>query len=389
MTRRRPSRWDVARSAVIGVVLALSVMASMSTPLWLIPLAPFAVVGAILVLRRPANPIGWILIGLICAASFAFAPIGSTPAAFSDGTASLQVQVQAVVAASVAGPALFVLLLALTVVLPAGSLPMGSWRRRSQIAIGLTVVMFAVSAFAPLLSGLYFVGSEAKASVPNPIAIAPGSSFWTAWQAASLTVILGAFAAGATSMVVRARRSTGIERLQSRWIVSALAAVTISVMIGAVTGEFVFAGVTEPLIPITIGIAVMRYRLYELDRIVSRTIVYALVSLFLVVVYAGSVLVLEGVFASIAQGNSLGVAASTLLVAALFQPARRRIGTAVDRRFDRARFDGERTAALFANRLRDEVDLARIAADLVSTVDLVVRPTVADIWMRHPSVSGH
>ncbi len=382
MTRRRPGAWDAARIAAIGVVLAISVMASMSAPYFLVALAPFAAVATLLVLRRPSNPIGWILLG-ICAASFAFTPIGSTPAAFSDGTASLLAQAQAVIAASVAGPALLVLLLTLTLVLPAGSLPAGAWRRRSQIAIGATLVMVAVSAFAPVLSGLYFVGSEAKVSVPNPIAISPEASLWPAMQVASLAAILGALAAGAISMVIRAGRSTGIERLQFRWIVSALAAVTIAVVIGSATGEFFLAGVSMPLIPITIGIAVMRYRLYDLDRLLSRTIVYALVSVFLLVVYAGSILVFEGVFAPITKENSLGVAASTLLVAALFQPARRRIRIAVDRRFDRARFDGERTAASFAGRLREEVDLARITEDLVSTVDSVVRPTAAHIWMRH------
>ena len=195
--------------------------------------------------------------------------------------------------------------------------------------------------------------------------------------------------AGAGSMLVRARRSTGIERLQFRWIVFALAVVTVSVVVGAVTSEWVFTGLTLPFIPITIGIAVMRYRLYEIDRLVSRTISYALVSVVLAAIFAGAALLFQELLSPVLGENGVGVAASTLIVAALFQPVRLRIRRSVDHRFDRARYDAEQTGAWFADRMRDEVDLARISEDLTRTVEIALRPTTAHLWTRDRGHAVH
>ena len=137
-----------------------------------------------------------------------------------------------------------------------------------------------------------------------------------------------------------------------------------------------------PACPLAIGIAVVRYRLYEIDRIISRTIGWALVTGLLVAVFIGGVLALQALLADFTQGQTLAVAASTLVAFALFQPVRRRVQRAVDRRFDRARYDGERTAAAFAERLRDEVDLVTLAAELQGTVGAAVRPTISSLWLR-------
>ena len=127
--------------------------------------------------------------------------------------------------------------------------------------------------------------------------------------------------------------------------------------------------------PIAIGIAVTRYRLYEIDRLISRTIGWALVTGVLVLVFAGTVVGLQAILARITQGETLAVAASTLVAFALFQPVRRRVQTAVDRRFDRARYDGDRTAAAFTERLREQVDLAGLEADIAGVVDTALRPS--------------
>jgi hypothetical protein len=134
--------------------------------------------------------------------------------------------------------------------------------------------------------------------------------------------------------------------------------------------------------PIAIGIAVLRYRLYEIDRIVSRTIGWAVVTGFLVTVYLAGALVLQAALSGITQGQTLAVAASTLLAAAAFQPARRRIQRLVDRQFDRARYDGEQTVGAFAHRLRDQTDMATVTRDLSRTASATVSPRSLAIWLR-------
>jgi hypothetical protein len=135
-------------------------------------------------------------------------------------------------------------------------------------------------------------------------------------------------------------------------------------------------------LPASAGIAILRYRLYDIDRLVSRTLAYALVTGGLVAVYLAVNLVLTTVLSSLASGNSVAVAASTLVVAALFTPVRRRVQHVVDRRFDRAKYDGERTSAAFSARLRDEVDISAVTTDLDATVRAAIAPASVGVWLR-------
>jgi hypothetical protein len=135
-------------------------------------------------------------------------------------------------------------------------------------------------------------------------------------------------------------------------------------------------------LPIAIGIAVTRYHLYEIDRLISRTIGWALVTGVLGTVFVVTVVGLQAILDQVMQGETLAVAASTLVAFALFQPVRRRVQTAVDHRFDRARYDGERTATAFAERRRDQVDLAELEADIAGTVGSALRPRSFGIWIR-------
>ena len=134
--------------------------------------------------------------------------------------------------------------------------------------------------------------------------------------------------------------------------------------------------------PVSVGIAVTRHRLYEIDRLLSRTIGWALVTGLLVGVFGATVVGLQALLSDVTQGQTLAVAASTLIAFALFQPVRRRVQSAVDRRFDRSRYDGERTAAAFAERLRDEIDLASLESDIGTTVAAALRPTSTGVWIR-------
>jgi hypothetical protein len=135
-------------------------------------------------------------------------------------------------------------------------------------------------------------------------------------------------------------------------------------------------------LPVAAAIAVLRYRLYEIDRIISRTIGYGIVTITLAGIFVGGVLGLQAILAQFTGGNTVAVAASTLIVAALFQPLRGHIQRLVDRRFDRTRYDGQRVVDTFALRLRDEVDLDRLRTAFVATADEAVRPDGASVWLR-------
>ena len=197
------------------------------------------------------------------------------------------------------------------------------------------------------------------------------------------------------SLFVRFRRSGAVERQQVKWFLLANAAFLVTLVIAFATfsdAAFVLALVAAAGIPIAAGIAILRYRLWDIDRIVSRTVSWAVITAALVAVFVGGVLALQAVLAQVTQAPTLAVAASTLFAFALFQPLRRRVQRVVDRRFDRARIDAERTAQGFGARLRDEVAIDAIAADLRTTIDRSVRPSTQGLWLRverdRPVASG-
>jgi hypothetical protein len=143
------------------------------------------------------------------------------------------------------------------------------------------------------------------------------------------------------------------------------------------------SGVTIALVPVAAGIAILRYRLYDIDRIINRTVVYGLLTALLGAVYAGAVLVLGQVFGGItAEPPSWAVAGAILAVAALFQPARRRIQAGVDRRFNRCNYDAAKTIEAFSVRLRDQIDLDTLSTELLSVVDQTMQPTTISLWLR-------
>jgi hypothetical protein len=210
--------------------------------------------------------------------------------------------------------------------------------------------------------------------------------------AAAATSIIG-FGGAAAAVLVRFRGPDPVVREQTKWLaaVAALAAglfpAAFIVPIADLANALFALGLIAMIaLPTAIGIAVLRYRLYEIDRIVSRTIGYGLVTGVLVIVFSSAVIAFEAVLAGVTetQGETLAVAASTLVAFALFQPLRQRIQRAVDRRFDRSRYDGERTSAAFSERLRAEVDLVTVTADLDTTVRAAMAPTAMGVWLRHP-----
>ena len=184
-------------------------------------------------------------------------------------------------------------------------------------------------------------------------------------------------------VISRYRRADPIVRAQIRWVAAA-GAVPLALVPFIVVADWLWSlwYLSTMLLPLAIGVALLRYRLFDIDRIVGRTIAYAIVTAILAGVFVVVNLTLVALFADATRSNTLVVAASTLLVAALFQPIRRRVQAPVDRQFNRARVDAEATAAAFADRMRDEVEIDAVAGDLERTVDLTVRPSNQGLWLR-------
>jgi hypothetical protein len=191
--------------------------------------------------------------------------------------------------------------------------------------------------------------------------------------------------AGCVSLVIRFRRARGEERQQLKWFAYAAALMVVLLLFGIIypSGSNLAAGLVIALLPVAAGIAILRYRLYDIDRIINRTLVYGLLTAILGLGYAGTVLVLGQLFGEVgANPPSWAVAGATLAVAAAFQPARRRIQAIVDRRFNRRRYDAAQTIAAFSARLRDEIDLDTLSAELLAVVNQTMQPTKASLWLR-------
>lgn len=386
MTER--GRLGVVRTVGLTLILVLGTVLALANPLWLLAYLAYVIVGAVLVIRRPRIVIGWLLIAI------AFAPVGTVgatrldPAALVAGTASFGDELTAWIG-SWSGSALFLAFFALMVVFPSGRLPAGRWRVASMLLLGFGGVIVFLAAISPTIDFAPTGGGE-TIEVPNPFAVLPTSPLWAivpTWV--PFLTLVGLLLGGVGSIIVRYRRSTGILRLQLRWLVAAVTFV-VGAIVAGLAGFALFADdivwvpviVAFPTIPIAVGVAVLRYRLLDIDRIVSRTVGYALVTGILAVVFAGSILVLETALTAVAQVQTIAVAASTLAVFALFQPLHRRVQRLVDRRFDRASYDAERTVQTFAARLRSDVDLVSVRSEILWAATSAVRPTTATLWLR-------
>jgi hypothetical protein len=261
---------------------------------------------------------------------------------------------------------------------PDGRLPSPRWRWPSGLAVGALATAAILVVVAP--GGI--LGS--KSMNPFGLDILPA---WLASLAGPLNVFGSVLIAilGVAAVVTRYRRGPGLERLQLRWFVTAVLVAAVPLTLSIVGGGVVWFALAFPgviLVPVAVWIAVTRHHLYDIDRLISRGLSWALLSGLLVAVYAGAVLLLQGVLGGVTQGETLAVAGSTLLAAALFQPLRRRVQAIVDHRFNRARYNADQTVEAFATGLRDEVDPDQIRASLVAAVGASVSPTRVDLWLR-------
>jgi hypothetical protein len=382
--------WVLA-TAVIGLVVGAMVLRTLSgADLGLmvmenaLPVPVTAVVGALIVSRRTRNAVGWML--LVSALGWAVQSNATAivlylhDAGEVTSAAFLWLAWLAAYGWVVSFPTVILLL---PLLFPDGRLPSRRWR--PVLLLALSLYLFGI--VQTLVPGPLEVERDVLEVGVNPAAIHGLTSVVPLLEVALFVTFVPALAACVAAPVVRFRRSRGIERQQIKWLVPPILLLPIVLpLTGFAATETVglaLGAVATTSIPLAIGIAVLRYRLYEIDRVISRTLAYVALTVVLVAVYAAGVVGLGGVVRSVTAGGGgdVVVAASTLAVAALFMPARRRIQALVDRRFNRARYDAQRTAEAFAQRLRDEVDLDALTDDLREVVDRAMQPDVVSLWL--------
>jgi hypothetical protein len=343
-------------------------------------LAMFAALGAVVIRKRPANAVGWILcvipvsLGALLVSSHLYE---SFAAHHPD---ALVTELMAWLASWVWIPFVVPALTLFPLLFPTGRLLTPRWR--------WVVVVVALS-FVMLFIGVAFEPGrlEDYPLVENPLG-ASGSFEAPVRVVGSLgfALMLVATLASAVSLVVRFRRAHGEERQQLKWVTTAAAlfVVIFSVPEQVVGEEGGFALLLLGLlvVELAVAIAMLRYRLYDIDVVINRALVYGSLTASLAVVYVGSVLLLQLALSGLTEGSGLAVATSTLAVAALFRPVRGRIQKLVDRRFFRSRYDAARTVEAFGARLRDEVDLTALSADLQAVVRDTMRPEHVSLWLR-------
>ena len=337
-------------------------------------------VGAFLATRVPTNPYGWVwcAVGLVLgmrATADGVRRSGAIPAWLGEGLTGAVSEV------------LVCLLVLVLLLFPTGRLPSRAWRWLPRATVLIAALLVLMLPFAPPAD---------DAGEPSPWSVGGrAGDLLVDIVDNSVYVLFALVLAAAASVLLRFRRAGAVERQQLKWFFLAAALVAgatwldlldivpMSDPVSAIVDAVVFA-----LLPVAVGIAVFRYRLFEIDRIVSRTVSYGLLTGGLVGLYLGLVALLRPLLEPLTGNSALAVAASTLAVAAVFNPVRRRLQSVVDRRFDRARYDAARAVEAFTRRLRDQVDLDEVAAGLRETVGATVAPTRVAVWLRDVPSSG-
>lgn len=345
------------------------------TCLVVLPPLEFSAVGLIITRRARETRIGWVLcaIGVLFGLGFVFTD--APPYLFRHDVRGPGLLVPAVIGTYI-WPAFLVSVVALLLLFPTGrSLP-GFWRRVLPWAIPVTGVSVVLSALSP--------GRLTTVPINNPLALPYVPELAAQAQ---VVVSVGLLLLGVAGLVQRFRVSRGEERQQLKWFTYS-GAVTAVFFLGAFTGTLLgtiltfgyFLAIT--MIPIAIGIAITRYHLYDIDAIINRTLVYAVLTGSLVALYAASVLGLQSLLKVLTGGaGDLAVAVATLAVAAAFNPWRHRLQAFIDRRFYRSKYDAARTLAHFMARLRDDVDLDQLSDDIVTVVHETVQPATVSLWV--------
>jgi hypothetical protein len=349
----------------------------------------FVALGILVVHRRPGNPVGWIISGVGVTAvasgfleSYGVYALFTEPGRFSGGATAAWLSTLIFIPVLFAAPAMLFLLF------PNGNLPGRRWRVVFWLVILTTCSTMAGAGLNPVLNDAPFKG------VANPLGVdAPRALFETlsniGWPGMTASFLVAAFA-----MILRLRRSRGVERQQLKWIAAAATVLPLASAAGVFSyylGYETVGGLlaTFSFVPILFaaGYAVLRYRLYDIDILINRTLVYGSLSATLVALYFGSVAITQAIIQALTGREDLpqlAIVASTLVIAALFNPLRRYIQSFIDRRFYRNKYDARKTLEAFSAKLRDETDLGALSNDLVGVVRETMQPSHVSLWLRTP-----
>jgi hypothetical protein len=399
-TARRFGLASLAACVAIGVVVLVLFIAAVplaglahqnlnashgSLPVWVT--APFAVVGLVLAWRRPANPIGWIMLAGAFFLALSEDASYYTVADYGLRHGDLPLGGLALFAQPGWAPGI-VLLGLLILVFPDGRLP--SWRWRWLMWAYAAVAALWIAGTVVITAGALIDHRTQVDSGGNLLLLSgsnPAAGWWNVLQVMFFPLLAACWLASLAGQGLSYRRSSGERRQQLKWLLAGTAAILVCTPLFVVltilgspswVGILVLAALLA--FPVSIGVAVLKYHLFDIDRIISRTLAYAIVTGLLVGVYAGLVLLATEVFRF---HSTVAVAAATLAAAALFNPLRRQVQLLVDRRFNRARYDADQMVAGFAARLKDTVDLDSVRDDLASVVYQALEPAHVSVWISH------
>ena len=358
-------------------------------------LLAFATVGSLIASRRPENPIGWLFcistllwaLGNVLQEYTTYALItvpGSLPAGALMG----------VIGHWIGGIGWFLMLTYLLLLFPNGHLPSPRWRFLAR----LIAVLLAAYSITFLLSPYPYANSAIDPrllTVRNPIGIMVANDLFDALGGDIPLLLFPLILACIVSVFLRFRRTRGVERQQLKWFTYGMAISILMLIIILIavfstpnggSGTFFYLAVV--CIPISAGIAMLRYRLYDIDVLINRTLIYGVLTAVLALAYFVSVLILQYLLSSFTSGSQLAIVGSTLVIAILFQPLRHRIQRIIDRRFYRSKYDAARTLSAFSARLRNEVDLQQLSDHLLTVVQETMQPTHVSLWLRPPEHDG-
>jgi hypothetical protein len=392
---------SLALTALSFLLIVLSLL--QNAPIffyWLEPAAiavGYSIIGATIASRLPKHPIGWLCcaIGLMGAVEhfsgeYAAYALLARPGTLLGGKAMLWISLWAWIL-------MFGLIVYLLLLFPTGRLPSHRWRTFAWLSAALTLVAAILVAISPdAVLDTLGTSDDGRLSLANPLGVEGLPNLYRPVQAFVLALGLVA----AASVVVGRRGARGVERQQIKWLLYAgaiwfvgnvLRTLVFSPMEAVWWGVWVgylLVGIGGLGGPIAIGIAILRYRLYEIDTLINRTLVYGALTATLVAVYFGAVVLLQRLFVALTgEKSTLAVVASTLLIAALFNPLRRRIQGFIDRRFYRNKYDARKTLEAFSAKLRDETDLDALSEDLAGVVRETMQPAHVSLWLRPDTAS--
>ncbi|HEY8655477.1 MAG TPA: hypothetical protein VIN34_01920 [Candidatus Limnocylindria bacterium] len=348
-------------------------------------------VGLLLTLRRPRHPVGWLLLWAGALFQLSFAAAAYAWAAFIRWPGTLPLGEVAFFIGYAWLPALGCLFLAI-MLFPTGRPPSRRWRLPVAVVVMDTALLLVAGWLAPrefpIPQSALPVQGALPLMVANPLAI-DGPLATLLGYVSSSPIALVVYLIPVAAVLVRFRTAAGTERQQLKWFAYA-ASIVVVFFVAATFGLFAYLGGLGPLmavlamdlIPVSVAVAILRYHLYDIDLLINRTLVYGVTSAAIAVTFFLGLVALQAALRPLTSGSELAVAASTLVSFALFQPIRRRVRDAVDRRFDRRRYDAERTLDAFAARLREQVDLGALETELLAAVRETVQPAHASVWLR-------